>query len=158
MSREWLLWLSSRVADAMIEALDDMLPPSTAVDRSFMTSRCIATLGYAAATPTSPAHMAGRDQSGQPGHIISSCEGSRSNRPPPLFHRGVLSNSHNSFAHFERACHHSAYQRFGSRCTSGCGRAGKRSPIGAGGDTASCNAWHTAGRKTTSAFPRSGDG
>jgi hypothetical protein len=42
----------------MIEALDDMLPPSTAVDRSFLTSRCIATLQYAAATPTSRAHLA----------------------------------------------------------------------------------------------------
>jgi hypothetical protein len=58
MSREWLLWLSSRVANAMIEALDDRLPSSIAVDRSFLTSCGIATLRYAAVPPTSRACLA----------------------------------------------------------------------------------------------------
>jgi hypothetical protein len=37
---------------------DDMLPPSTAVDRFFLTSRCLAPLRYAAVPPTSRAYWA----------------------------------------------------------------------------------------------------
>ena len=38
--------------------LDDMLPPSIAVDRSFLTSCCLATFRYAAVPPTSRAYLA----------------------------------------------------------------------------------------------------
>jgi hypothetical protein len=40
------------------KVFDDRLPPNTAVDRSFLTSCCLATLRYAAVPPRSPAHLA----------------------------------------------------------------------------------------------------
>jgi hypothetical protein len=40
------------------KVLDDRLPSSIAVDRSFLTSCCLATLGYTAVLPTSRAYWA----------------------------------------------------------------------------------------------------
>jgi hypothetical protein len=84
MSREWLLWLSSRVADAMIEALDDRWPSSIAVDRSFLTSRCIATLRDAAVPPTSRDYWAAAR-----GGDDAKCCRQRCERIPPGSPKGV---------------------------------------------------------------------
>jgi hypothetical protein len=84
MSREWLLWLSSRVADAMIEALDDRWPSSIAVDRSFLLSCGIATVRYAAVPTRSPAHMAAAR-----GEDDAKCCRQRCERVPPGSPKGV---------------------------------------------------------------------